>query len=76
MKGVAQILQTINIMFLELVNDPAAVSEFPVTPGLATTEFTSHFIKNYNSFPGYEINIFYRGVPIGSNEKEVSLLQF
>ena len=60
-------------MFLELVNDPSAVSEFPVTPGLATTKFTSHFIKNYNSFPGYEVKIFYRGVPIGANEKEVSL---
>ena len=69
----AQVLQTVNILFLELVNDPSVVHEFPATPGFASTEFTSHFIEKYNSFPGYEVKIFYRGVPIGANEKEVSL---
>ena len=73
---ITQNLQTVNIIFLDLINDPEIVSEFPVTPGFASTEFASHFIRNYNSFPGYEIKTFYRAVAVGPrrHEKGVSAL--
>ena len=73
-KNIAQVLQTVNVIFLELVNDPEVLIEFPVTPGYASLEFTSDFIRKYNSFPGYEIKTFYRVVPLEADEREVSNL--